>query len=148
MVNDTHFVEEVLGGGLVLDILTNIDAQVIQPVPGSKLYLNAYLGSTSNLFFATGSASTNSGKWSASFSGVAFAQGSTLSAHGALGPAVAYEPTTDTNTYPSGYITNFVPYAIQNMTNYSGKVFGQSVRDKQLQGISVWPTPPDPDSKR
>ena len=128
VVNGTNFVEQVLNGGLVLDVLTNIDAQVIQPVPGSRLYLNAYVGSSSNLFFATGTASTNSLRWSASFSGVAFAHGSTLQANGDLGPViVAYEPTTD--------IPQVVQYAIKDMTITSGRVIGQKVL--KVGGISL-----------
>jgi hypothetical protein len=139
-VNGTNFVEQELSGGLVLDVLTNMDAQVIQLVPGSRLFMNANLGS--QLYSATGSASTNNLKWSAGFSGVAFAHGSRLQANGTLGPAIAYERTTDINNYPSGYITNVVDYAIRNMTNSSGKVFGQKIWPRQMQGVSVWPTPP------
>jgi hypothetical protein len=114
-------------------------------VPGSRLFLSAYVGTLADLYTATGSANTNTLRWSASFGGVAFAHGSALQFHGALGPAtVAYAPTTDTNTYPSGYIPQVVEFAIQNMTNYAGRVYGQQVLQKQMQGVSVWPAPPGP----
>jgi hypothetical protein len=142
VVNGTNFVEQVLNGGFVLDVLTNMDAQVIQLVPGSRLFMNANLGS--QLYSASGSANTNSLKWNASFAGVAYAHGSRLQANGTLGPGIAYEQTTDTNNYPTGYITNVVEYAIQNMTNYSGKVLGQNIWSKQLQGVSVSPAPLSP----
>jgi hypothetical protein len=143
VVNDTHFVEEVLGGGLVLDILTNIDAQVIQPVPGSKLYLNAYVGSLGEPFLASGTANTNNNtlKWNAGFTGVAFGNGSSLQANGYLGPLiVAYQPTTDTNLFPSGYFPRIVQKAITNVTITGGRLIGQKVQ--KVGGFSVPATPP------
>lgn len=145
VVDGTHFVEHVLGDGLALDILTNIDAQVIQPLPGSKLYLNAYVGSVNELLLGSGTANTNSNdlKWSASFTGVAFANGSKLQAKGYLGRLiVAYEPTTDTNNFPSGYFPRIVRNALKDITITSGKLFGQKV--EPVGGFSVEATPPGP----
>jgi hypothetical protein len=142
-VNGTNFVEHRLSGGLVLDVFTNIDAQVIQPVPGSKLFLNANVGSLMVLNSATGSAHTNDSKWNASFTGVAYGHGSKLQAKGALGPlVVAYEPTTDTNNFPSGYFPRIVLNAIRDMEITSGKIFGQKVPD--MKGFSVPAVPPGP----
>ncbi len=130
VVDGTNLVEQVLGSGLILDILTNINAQVIQPLPGSKLYLNASVGTRDDLFLASGTANTNNNslKWSAAFSGVAFANGSSLNANGYLGPlVVAYQPTSDTNNYPLGYIPQVVQKAITNITVTSGRLLGQKV---------------------
>ena len=142
--NDTNFVEHALTGGLVLDVLTNIDARVVQPVPGSKLFLNAYVGSLMVLSYATGSAHTNTGQWSASFSGVAFGRGSNLHAKGDLGPLiVAYDPIPNTTNFLPRIVLN----AIQDMTITSGKIFGQTLptaTSKQIQGISVPAPAPDP----
>jgi hypothetical protein len=141
VMNDTNLVEQPLSGGLGLNVLTNIDAQVIQPLPGSKLFLNANVGSELELFSGRGSANTNTLRWSASFSGVAFAHGSTLQANGDLGPViVAYQPTTDTTNFPSGYFPLFVPKGIQRMTITAGKIYGQKYR--KTDGISV--PPPEP----
>jgi hypothetical protein len=127
-------------GGLILDVLQNIDAQVLQPVSdssGSKLLMNANVGSLMQLHFAKGTATYSSSKWSASFSGVAFARGSRLQANGNLGPLiVAYDPIPDT--------TNFVPRIVQNaikdMKINSGKILGQTVH--KMEGISLPATPP------
>ena len=99
IVNGTNFTEKKLSGSLVLDVLGNIDAQVIQPVSGSKLYLNANVGSLSNLFSATGTATYSSSRWNASFAGIAFGRGLRLQAKGDLGPLiVAYDPAPDVPT--------------------------------------------------
>jgi hypothetical protein len=146
VVNGTHFVEQVLGGGLILDILTHIDAQVIQPVPGSKLYLNAYVGSLGEPFLASGTANTNNNslKWNAGFTGVAFGNGSSLQANGYLGPLiVAYEPTIDITNFPSGYLPRIVQKAITTITINAGKLLGQKVQ--KVGGFSVPATrPPSP----
>ena len=141
VVNGTNFVEQVLGGGLVLDVLSNIDAQVIHPLPGSRLFLNAWVGSLMELSFGVGSANTNIGKWSATFTGVAFARGSNLQANGTLGPEiVAFVPTADTNTFPSGFMPQVVPNAIQTMTVTGGRIFGQQVL--KMLGATVPASPP------
>jgi hypothetical protein len=138
VVNGTNFVEHLLSGGLVLDAFTNIDAQVIQPLPGSKLWLNANVGSFMALHAGTGSANTNTLKWNASFNGVAYARGSRFQANGNLGPVIiGYDPIPNS--------TNFLPRlvlkGIQDMTITSGKIFGQKI-SKDLQGISLSATPP------
>lgn len=140
VVNDTNFVETIFGGGLIVDFLSHIDAQVIQPVPGSKLYLNANVGSLEQLCYGTGSAHTNTLKWSASLNGIAFARGSKLQAKGDLGPVIVdYVPTTDRQNFPSGYMPRIVRNGIMNMTITGGKIYGQTIltHGVQVQGISV-----------
>jgi len=140
VADGTNFVEHQLSGGLVLDVLTNIDAQVIQPLPGSKLFLNANVGTLMALHAGTGSANTNTAKWNASFNGVAYARGSRFQANGNLGPVVvAYDPIPNT----TNFLPRLVPNAIKDMTITSGKIFGQKV-SKDLQGVSLWATPPSP----
>ena len=141
--NGTNFVETSIGGSLILNVLTNLDAQVLQPVPNtSRLYLNAYVGSLFDLLLGTGSANYSGSAWSASFSGVAFARGCTLQANGTLGPQIFYQSTTDTNNFPSGYIPILATNVIQTMTITGGKIFGQKVPSNNNIGISVWPPPP------
>jgi len=135
-VNATNFVEQVVSGGLALDVLTNIDAQVVQPVPSSKLFISAYVGSHQDLFYASGSANTNSGTWSASWSGVAFGHGSTMRANGKLGPVIiGWQSTTDTNTFPGGYIPLIVPNALKQIAISGGRIFGHQLR--KTGGFSV-----------
>jgi len=139
VVNGTNFVEMPFGGGLILDVFTNMDAQAIQPVPGSRLYLNANAGSLSSLLQGIGSANYSGARWSASFSGVAFTRGCTMQANGTLGPAiVAYAPTSDTN-FPSG-IPLLATNVIQTMTITGGKFYGQRMPNNNNVGFSVWPT--------
>jgi hypothetical protein len=139
VVNGTNFIEQRLSGGLVLDNFTNIDAQVIQPVPGSRLFLNAYVGSTTNLLSGNGSANTNSGNWNAGFTGIAFARGLRMQANGTLGPLIiAYDPIPGTTNFLPRVVLN----AIQDITINSGNIFGQKVL--KTQGFSVPAPPPDP----
>jgi hypothetical protein len=141
IVNETNITERALSGGMVIDYLTNINAQVIQPRPGSKVLVTATVGSMGDLYYSKGTANYDGETWNATLSGVAFGKGSNLHVKGDLGPLiVAYEPTTNTN-FPLGYIPRIVQNGIQNMTITSGKVFGQKV-PKDLQGISVPATPP------
>lgn len=136
VVNETNVIERALSGGLLVDYLTNIDAQVIQPRPGSKVFITANVGSLADLFFAKGSGNYTTLKWNASLAGVAFARGAQLHVKGDLGPLiVAYDPTTNTN-FPTGFFPRIVQNAIQNMTIDSGKIFGQKI-PKDLQGVSV-----------
>ena len=135
----TNFVEGTFGGSLIVDTLTNIDAQVIQPVPGTKLLLNAYVGSRGDLFNGTGTANYDGAKWNATLSGLAFMRGSTLQTKGTLGPAiVAYELIPGTTNYAPRVVQN----AIQQVTITSGKIFGQKIQE--MQGASVPPRPPGP----
>ena len=142
-VDGTNGVENAFGGGLVLDVFTNIDAQVLQPVPNaSRLYLNAWAGSHEDLLQGTGSANYGGSHWNASFSGIAFTRGCTLQANGTLGPAiVAYQPTSDTN-FPSGYIPLLATNVIQNMTITGGKFYGQKMPSINNVGYSIWPSAP------
>ncbi len=137
VVGGDHLIERAFPGGLVVDVLTNIDAQVIQPVPGSKLWLNANVGSRGDLFQGIGTANRDAGTWNADFQGVAFARGSRFHAKGTLGPMiVAYDPIPGT--------TNFAPRiaqdAIQKVTITSGRIFGQEI--PKMEGINVPASPP------
>jgi hypothetical protein len=145
VVNGTNFIEQKLGGGLILNVLTNMDAQVIQPTLGSRLYLNAYIGNreelytgSEDLYTGMGSVNTNKSTWSANFTAVAFARGSNLSATGTLGPAIFYETIPNSTDYQSIVL----PYAIQSMNITGGRVYGQRVLP--MQGLSLPPTPPSP----
>ena len=139
VVGGDHLIERAFPGGLVVNFLTNIDAQVIQPVPGSKLWLNANVGSIGELFQGIGTANRDAGTWNADFQGVAFGRGSRFHAKGTLGPViVAYDPIPGT--------TNFAPRiaqnAIQQVTITSGRIFGQQL--PKMEGINVPASPPSP----
>lgn len=124
-------------GGLILEVLRNIDAQVIQPVSGSKLHMNANVGSLMQLHYAKGTATYSSARWSASFSGVAFARGSRLQANGNLGPLiVAYDLIPGT----TNYVPRIVQDGIRDMKITSGKILGQKV--PKIEGVSLQATPP------
>ena len=140
IVDGTNVTENVRSGSMVLDYLTNIVAQVIQPRPSNnRVLMTANVGSFGDLFAMKGNATYDQAKWSGTLSGVAFAKGSTLQLNGGLGPlVVAYEPTTDTN-FPSG-IPRIVSQAITTMTIKSGKLYGQKL-PKDLQGFSIPATP-------
>ena len=141
VVGGDHLIERAFPGGLGVDVLTNIDAQVIQPVPGSKLWLNANVGSGGGLFQGIGSANRDAATWNADFQGVAFMRGARFHAKGTLGPViVAYERTTDTNNFPSGYIPRVAQEAIQKITITSGRIFGQEI--PKMEGVNVPATPP------
>jgi hypothetical protein len=137
VVNGTNFIERTFPGGLIVDALTNIDAQVIQPIPGSKLWLNANVGSHSDLFAGTGTANYDAATWSATLSGVAFLRGATLHAKGTLGPAiVGYDPVPGT----TNFVARIVPDAIQQVTITSGKIYGQKI--PKMEGFNLPPPPP------
>ena len=142
-MNGTNAIQTTFGGGLLLDVFTNLDAQVMQPVPGaSRLFLNAWAGSHEDLLMGIGSANYSGSRWSASFSGVAFTRGCVFQANGTLGPAiVAYAPTSDTN-FPSGFIPLLATNVIQTMTITGGKFYGQKMPTLNNVGVSVWPAPP------
>ncbi len=90
--------------------------------------MNANMGSLLQLAYGSGSANTNTLRWSAGINGVAFARGSRVQANGNLGPiVVAWDPTSDTNTFPSGYAPRIVPKGITDMTITGGRILGQSV---------------------
>ncbi len=140
VVGGDHLIERAFPGGLVVDFLTNIDAQVIQPVPGSKLWLNANVGSVGELFQGIGSVNNDAATWNADFQGVAFARGSRFHAKGTLGPViVAYDPIPGT--------TNFVPRIVQNAIQQvtitsGGRIFGQEL--PKMEGNNVPARPPSP----
>jgi hypothetical protein len=142
VVGGDHLIERAFPGGLVVDFLTNLDAQVIQPVPGSKLWLNAYLGSIGELFQGIGTVNYDAATWNADFQGVAFARGSRFHAKGTLGPVIV---GYDTNTIAG--TTNPVPRIVQNgirqvTINSGGRIFGQEL--PKMEGNSVPATPPNP----
>jgi hypothetical protein len=126
VVADTNFVQQAVGGSLVVNVLTNITAQVVQPYPGKNLYLSAGVGGTMDPYSGTGTVNYNQGTYKAKLTGVTSARGALLNISGTLGPLiVGYTPTTNAN-FPTGYVTNRVPRAIKQIT-FSGKAMGQQV---------------------
>jgi hypothetical protein len=126
VVEQTNFVQQTVGGSLVVNLLSNITAQVVQPVPGTKLYLAGGVGGTLDPYSGTGSADYKENTYKAKLKGVSFARGAVLQVNGTLGPVVTgYEPTTNPN-FPTGYITNRLPNAIKQIS-FSGKALGQKV---------------------
>jgi hypothetical protein len=125
-VNGTNFVQQAVGGSLVVNVLSNITAQVVQPVPGSKLYLAGGVGSTLDPYSGTGTANYNKATYKAKLTGVSFARGAVLNLTGTLGNVIIGYQKTDNPIYPTGYITNYVLDAIKGIS-FSGKAFGQNV---------------------
>jgi hypothetical protein len=126
VVNDTNFVQASVGGSLVVKVLSNINAQIVQPVPGSKLYLTGGVGSTMDTYSGTGSANYNQATFKANLKGVGSGRGASLTISGTLGPLiVGYQPTANIN-YPTGYVTNRVLNAIKQIS-FSGKIVGQKI---------------------
>jgi hypothetical protein len=139
VIGGDHLVERAFAGGLGVDVLTNIDAQVIQPVPGSKLWLNANVGSLGELFHGIGTANRDAATWNADFQGVAFGRGARFHAKGTLGPMiVAYDPVPGT----TNYVPRIVQDAIQKITITGGRIFGQEI--PKMEGVNVPATPPSP----
>ena len=126
VVNDTNFVQQTVGGSLVVNVLSNITAQVVQPVPGKKLYLAGGVGSTLDPYSGTGSANYDQATFKAKLKGVSSARGAVLNISGTLAPVIiGYQPTTNVN-FPTGYVTNRVLNAIRQIS-FSGKAVGQKV---------------------
>jgi hypothetical protein len=126
VVNDTNFVQQSVGGSLLVNVLTNITAQVVQPVPGNKLYLSGGVGGTMDPYSGTGTVNANQNTYKAKLTGVSSARGDLLNINGTLGPLiVGYQPTTNAN-FPTGYVTNRVLNAIKQIS-FSGKAVGQKV---------------------
>lgn len=126
LVDETNFVQQTAGGSLVVNLLSNMTAQVVQPVPGTKLYLSGGVGSGLDPYSGTGKANYKQATYKAKLKGVSFARGAVLQVNGTLGPVIiGYEPTTNPN-YPTGYITNHLPNAIKQIS-FSGKTMGQKV---------------------
>ena len=68
----------------------------------------------------------NKGTYKMKLKGVSAARGAVLDVNGTLGVVIAgYQPTTNANS-PTGYITNHLLNAIQQI-NFSGKAVGQKV---------------------
>ena len=125
-MNDTNFVQQNVGGSLVVNVLSNITAQVVQPVPGNKLYLAGGVGSTMDPYSGTGTANSEQATYKIKLKGVSFARGAVLDVNGTLGPVIiGYQPTTNIN-FPTGYVTNRVLNAIKQIS-FSGKAVGQKV---------------------
>ncbi len=126
VVDDTNFVQQAVGGSLVVNLLSNITAQVVQPVPGSKLYMAGGVGSTLDPYSGTGTVNNKKGTFKLKLQGVSSARGASLNVTGTLGPVIAaYQPTTNAN-FPTGYVTNWLYNAIKQIT-FSGKAIGQNV---------------------
>jgi hypothetical protein len=126
VVNDTNFVQQTVGGSLVVNLLSNITVQVVQPVPGTKLYLVGGVGSTLDPYSGTGTVNDNQATYKAKLKGVSFARGAVLDINGTLGPVIiGYQPTTNVS-FPTGYVTNRVQNAIKQIS-FSGKAVGQKV---------------------
>jgi hypothetical protein len=126
VVDDTNFVQQSVGGSLVVDVLSNITAQVVQPVPGKKLYLAGGVGSTLDPFSGTGTVNYNQATYKAKLTGVSPARGGALNISGTLGSVIAgYQPTTNPS-FPTGYTTNYLQNAIKQIS-FSGKAVGQKV---------------------
>jgi hypothetical protein len=126
VVNDTNFVQQTVGGSLVVNLLSNITVQVVQPVPGTKLYLVGGVGSTLDPYSGTGTVNNNQATYKAKLKGVSFARGAVLNINGTLGPVIiGYQPTTNVS-FPTGYVTNRLLDAIKQVT-FSGKAVGQKV---------------------
>ena len=142
VVDDTNFVQQTIGGSLVVNVLSNITAQVVQPVPGSKLYLAGGVGSTLDPYSGTGTVNNNKGTFKLKLQGVSSARGASLNVTGTLGPVIAaYQPTTN-SSFPTGYVTNWLYNTIKQLT-FSGKAVGQKI--PSTSGVNPdAPFPPSP----
>jgi len=126
VVDDTNFVQQSVGGSLAVNVLSNMTVQVVQPVPGKNLYLAGGLGNALAQYSGTGTVNNNKGTFKAKLTGVKSARGESLSMSGTLGPVIiGYQPTTNAS-FPTGYVTNRVLNAIQQIT-FSGKALGQKI---------------------
>jgi hypothetical protein len=119
-------VQQTVGGSLVVNLLSNITAQVVQPVPGTKLYLAVGVGSTLDPYSGTGKVNYNQGTYKAKLKGVSFARGAVLDINGTLGPVIIGYRATTNASFPTGYVTNRVLDGIRQIT-FSGKAVGQKV---------------------
>jgi hypothetical protein len=126
LVDGTNVVQQNVGGGLVVNVLSNITAQVVQPTPGSRLYLAGGVGSMLDPYSGTGKVNQDQVSYKLKLKGVTTARGSVLAVNGTLGPVIiGYERTANPN-FPTGYVTNRLPNAIKAIS-FSGKAFGQTV---------------------
>jgi hypothetical protein len=126
LVDATNVVQQVVGGSLVVNVLSSITTQVVQPTPGTKVYLTGGVGSTLDPYSGTGTVNNNQGSYKMKLKGVSAARGAVLEANGTLGTViVGYQPTTNAS-FPTGYITNHLLNAIRQIS-FSGKAVGQKV---------------------
>ena len=108
-------------------------------MPGSKLWLNANVGSLGQLFHGIGTAKRDEGTWNADFQGVAYGRGARFHAKGTLGPMiVAYDPVPGT----TNYLARIAQDAIQKITITGGRIFGQEI--PKMEGVNLPATPPSP----
>ena len=130
VVDTNNFVQQTVGGSLVVNVLSNITAQVVQPVPGKNLYLAGGVGSTMDPYSGTGTASYKlqpaTSTYKAKLTGVSSARGAVLNLNGTLGPVIIGYQKTDNPIYPTGYTTNYLLNAIKGIS-FSGKAVGQTV---------------------
>jgi hypothetical protein len=126
LVDDTNIVQQVTGGSLVVNVLSNITAQVVQPAPGKKVYLAGGVGSTLDPYSGTGTVNYDKATYKIKLKGVSSGRGAALDVNGTLGSIIiGYQPTTNAN-FPTGYITNRLPNAIKQIS-FSGKAIGQKI---------------------
>jgi hypothetical protein len=126
VVDQTNVVQRYVGGSLVVNLLTNITGQVVQPYPGTKLYLSGGVGSLLDPYSGTGSVDYEKGTYKMKLKGVSSARKAALDVNGTLGPVIiGYEQTTNSN-FPTGYVTNYLQNAIKQIS-FSGKAMGQKI---------------------
>jgi hypothetical protein len=126
VVDGTNFVQQTTGGSLAVNVLSNITAQVVQPYPGSKLYLAGGVGGALDPYSGTGSVSYNKGTYKIKLKGAGSARGGVLNVTGTLGTVIiGYQPILNPS-FPTGYVTNYMPNALKQVS-FSGKAVGQTV---------------------
>jgi hypothetical protein len=126
VVNGTNVVQQNVGGSLMVNVLSNITAQVVQPYPGTKLYLAGGVGSTLDPCSGTGTVNYTKATYKITLKGVSSAGGEALNVSGTLGALITgYQQTTNPQ-FPTGYITNYLQNAIQGIS-FSGKAVGQTI---------------------
>lgn len=126
LVDDTNVVAQSVGGSLIANVLSNITAQVVQPYPGSKLYLAGGVGSTLDPYSGTGTVNNKTATYKLKLKGASSARGAALDVNGTLGSVIiGYQPTTNAN-FPTGYVTNYLLNAIKQIS-FSGKAAGQKI---------------------
>ena len=136
VVNDTNFVQQSVGGSVVMNVLSNITGQVIQPqssplTPPKNLYLSLAVGSAADPYSGTATVSYSrvqlTNTYKARLTGVSSARGAVLNVNGTMGPViVGFQNQPGNPLYPTGYSTNYLFYAIKGIS-FSGKVLGQTV---------------------
>ena len=126
VVNGTNVVQQYVGGSLMVNVLSNLTAQVVQPYPGKQLYMAGGLGSTLDPCSGTGTVDYKKATFKLKLKGVSYARGAALNANGTVGSVIiGYQPTANF-AFPTGYITNWLPNAIKQIS-FSGKAVGQTV---------------------